>query len=363
MWACVRVISETVATLPFHVFERRKDGRGVELAPQHHVYRRIHDQPNEEMTNVEFWETILSHALLYGNGFARIEWDGEVNPRGMYILHPDRVEVKRDRETGVKFYSSHQTDGGERLTIFDDDMLHIPGLGYDGMVGYSPVHLHRRTIELGMAAGDYMLNYLKNNARPGMYISHPGRLGDTAQKNLRESWSAVHAGLQNAGKPGVLEEGMKIETVGSPAKDMEFLAMRKYQTEEIARIYRVPLHLIQSMERATFSNIEHQSIDFAMHTIRPWCKRIEARVNRTLLGPREGRTFFAEFAIDGLMRGDYASRIAGHAQAITSGQLTPNEARALENRNAIEGGDDLYMQGAMMPLSMIGQVQQVQERP
>lgn len=356
MWACVRVISETVATLPFSVY-RRLDPRGKEVASDHPAHYLIHDAPDEELTSVEFWEIIVAHCLTWGNGFAKIEFDSKQYPMSLSLLQPEWVTVGKDKQTDVKFYR-YREPGREEVILFDDEVLHIPGLGYDGLTGYSPVQMHKRTIELGQATDEYLLKFLVNNARPGMYISHPGKLSEAAKTNIRDSWSGLHAGLQNAGKPGVLEEGMKIETVGSPAKDMEFLAMRKYQTEEIARIYRVPLHMIQSLDRSTNNNIEHQSIDFVMHTIRPWCRRIEARVNRSLFGPREGRVYFAEFNLEGLLRGDAKSRAEFYASMRNIGAITANEIRDKENMNPIEGGDVLLVQGAMIPIDQAGQSQQ-----
>lgn len=356
-WACVRVIAETVATLPFNVYKRL--ARGKEVAAGHEVHHVIHDAPNLEVTAVEFWETSLAHILTAGNSYARVIVDTANRVTELQMLDPRRMTVARDRETGVKFFE-YASENGKIERYFDYEILHIPGLGYDGLIGYSPVQQHRRTIELSMAQEEYKLRYLSNNARPGMYIKHPGTLSDNASKRIRESWSNIHAGLQNAGKPGVLEEGMTIETVGPAAKDMEFIAQEKFSVEQIARIFRVPLHLIQSLDRATFSNIEHQSIDFVVHTIRPWCRRIEARVNRTLFGPRESAVYFAEFNIEGLLRGDSDGRSKFYATMRNAGILTANEIREKENYNAHPDGDELLVQGAMVPASQAGQQQQAE---
>lgn len=352
-WACVGVIATTLATLPFSVYRRLR--RGKEVAADHEVHYLIHDAPNEEQTAVEFWETAFVHILTTGNAFARIYMDTAARVQAMQLLDPARVSVKRDQKTGVKFYEV--LEGTQRRIYFDDDILHIPGLG-DGLVGYSPVQKHRRTIELAMAQEEYQLRYFANNARPGMYLKHPGSLSDKAKNNLLASWNKIHQGLQNAGNPGVLEEGMTVETVGSAARDMEFLAMQKFSVEQVARIFRVPLHLIQSLDKATFGNIEHQSIDFVMHTVRPWARRVEARVNRTLFGPKESARYFAEFNLEGLLRGDSAGRAAFYATMRNAGIMTANEIREKENLNPIEGGDELLVQGAMVPASQVGQQQE-----
>jgi HK97 family phage portal protein len=356
--ACVRIIAETISTLPFNVYRRLS--RGKELDRDHPVYWLIQHQPNQHMTAVEFWETIMVHILTFGAAYAFVEYNAKQYPISAHILQPDRVTPEIDRETGILFFRYWPPGGESQKILFDDEVLHFPGLSYDGRTelrGLSPIAQHRRTIELAIGQEEYMLRYLANNARPGMYIAHPGKLSEQAQQRIRDGWSAVHAGLQNAGKPGVLEEGMRIETVGSPAKDMEFLAMRKFSIEEIARLYRVPLHMIGSLDRATFSNIEQQSIEWAMHTVRPWCRRIEARVNISLFGPREANTFFAEFNLDGLLRGDSEGRSKYYATMRTAGILTANEIREKENFNPIAGGDDLLVQGAMIPATQAGDTQ------
>lgn len=355
-WACVNVIATTLATLPFSVYKRLKNG-GKEPATDHEVYFLIHDQPNGEVTSVEFWETALTHILTTGNAFARIITDQANRVQSLELLDPRLMVVKRDKQTRVKYYEYQQD--GETKVYFDDEILHIPGLGFDGLIGYSPVQQHRRTIELAMAQEEWQLRFLSNNARPGMYIKHPGTLSDKAKKNLIDSWNAVHQGLNGAGKTGVLEEGMEVVTVGSPAKDIEFLGQLKFQLEQVARIFRVPLHLIQMLDKATNNNIEHQSIDFVMHTIRPWARRIEARVNRSLFGPREQASFFAEFNLEGLLRGDSTARAQFYATMRNAGIMTANEIRVKENLNPVAGGDDLLVQGAMIPISQVGQQQEV----
>ena len=359
VWACVTLISETVGSLPLHLYRRLESG-GKEIASDHPLYRIIHDRPNAEQTAMEFWTTALQHALLYGNAYARIRYTARRDVESLRIIHPCRIEIKRDVETGVKYYLYQPPTPGPRQVLFDDDLMHIPGQVIDenGLYGLSPIRVARRQIELAMGGDEYRLRYFANNARPGMYLSHPQKLNEEVIARLRDSWMQVHAGLQNAGKPGILEEGMKIETVGGISKDIEFLGMMKYDVEKLARLYRVPLHMIQSLDRATFSNIEHQGIEAKVYTFGPWCERIEQRILMHLLGEREGRGFTAEFVMDGLLRGDNAGRATFYTAMRNSGILSANEIRAKENMNPVGGGDELFIQGAMVPISMAGKQQQ-----
>lgn len=363
VWACVTLISETVGSLPLHLYRELGDA-GKQKASEHPLYRIIHDRPNSEQTAMEFWTTMLQHVLLYGNAYARIRYTARRDVESLRIIHPCRMEIKRDDTTGAKYYVYQPPGAKPRQVLFDDDIFHLPGqvLDEDGLYGLSPIAAHRRQIELAMGGDEYRLRYLANNARPGMYISHPQKLSEEAVKRLRESWMQVHAGLQNAGKPGILEEGMKIETVGGINKDLEFLGLMKFDVEKVARLYRVPLHMIQSLDRATFSNIEHQGIEAAVYTFRPWCERIEERIELHLLGEREGLNYTPEFVLEGLLRGDSAGRATFYTAMRNSGIMTANEIRARENLNPAEGGDELFIQGAMVPISMAGKMPSQQQQ-
>ena len=348
VYACVRVISETIASLPLGVYQ--VEGEGTKKATDHPLYRLLHDEPNSEMTSFVLREVMLAHLLLYGNSYCQIIRTGRNRITGLYPLLPDKMNVDRDKN-GVLTYA-YTTTSGEAVTLAPEDVLHIPGLGFDGIMGYSPIAIERNAIGLGIAAEEYGGKFFSNGARPSGILTHPNTVKNP--KALRESWNAAYGGSSNAGRVCVLEEGMRFESIAMPNNEAQFLETRKFQVDEICRIFRVPPHLVSNLEHATFSNIEHQSIDFAVHTIRPWLVRIEQSMNRALFTDREKGVYYVQFNIDGLMRGDYKSRMEGYAIARQNGWMSANDIRALENQNPIpaeDGGDALLVNGNMIPIT------------
>ena len=357
VYACVRVIAETIASLPFHVYETTENGS--RKAPEHPLYRLIHDEPNKEMTSFILRETMLAHLLLYGNAYCQIIRTGRDKIDSLYPLLPDKMEV--DRDAGGLLTYTYTTSDGKRWRLEPRDVLHIPGLGFDGVMGYSPIALEKSAIGLGIAAEEYGSKFFSNGARPSGILTHPNTVKDPAA--LRASWNAAYGSSSNASRVAVLEEGMTFVPLSLPNNEAQFLETRKFQVAEICRIFRVPPHMIGDLDRATFSNIEHQSIDFAVHTIRPWLVRIEQAVNRALFSEKEkagspgGRRFYVQFNLDGLMRGDYKSRMEGYAIARQNGWMSANDIRELENMNAMsdeEGGNAYLVNGNMIPVNLAG---------
>ena len=330
VYSCVRVISETVASLPLGVYEAKEDGN--RKATEHPLYLLLHDEPNSEMTSFVLREVMLAHLLLWGNSYCQIIRSGRNQITGLYPLLPDKMTVDRDKK-GILTYT-YMTSTGEQVVLSPEDVLHIPGLGFDGIMGYSPIAL------------------FSNGARPSGILTHPNTVKNP--KALRESWNSAYGGSSNSNRVAILEEGMKFEPIAIPNNEAQFLETRKFQVDEICRIFRVPPHLVGNLEHATFSNIEHQSIDFAVHTIRPWLVRIEQAMNRALFSTDEKGRFYVQFNIDGLMRGDYKSRMEGYAIARQNGWMSANDIRALENQNPIpkeEGGDAYLVNGNMIPIT------------
>ena len=351
VYACVRVIAETVASLPFGVYEEQENGN--RKATDHPLYRLLHDEPNPEMTSFVMRETMLTHLLLWGNSYSQIIRSGRNKIIGLYPLLPDKMEVDRDKN-GVLTYTYTTTEGATVL-LSPQDVLHIPGLGFDGIMGYSPIALEKNAIGLGIAAEEYGSRFFQNGARPSGILTHPNTVKDP--KRLRESWNAAYGGSTNGSKVAILEESMTFTPISLPNNEAQFLETRKFQVEEICRIFRVPPHLVGNLDRATFSNIENQSIDFAVHTIRPWLVRIEQAMNRALFTESEKGHFYVQFNIDGLMRGDYKSRMEGYSIGRQNGWLSANDIRALENMNPIppeEGGDTYLVNGNMVPIGLAG---------
>jgi HK97 family phage portal protein len=347
VYACVRILAETIASLPLNVY--RSTDNGKEKATDHQLYYLLHDEPNPEMTSFVFRETLMSHLLLWGNAYAQIIRDGRGKVLALYPLLPDRMTV--DRTTDGRLYYEYRKDTGY-VILRPEDILHIPGLGFDGLVGYSPIAMAKNAIGMAIATEEYGSKFFANGASPGGVLEHPGVVKDPAR--IRESWNAVYQGSGNAHRIAVLEEGMKFQSIGIPPEQAQFLETRKFQTEEICRIFRVPPHLVANLDKATFSNIEHQSISFVVHTIRPWLVRLEQGMNKALLSPSEKGRYFVGFVVDGLLRGDYASRMQGYAIGIQNGFLSPNDVRTLENMNTIEHGDIYAMNGNMLKLEDVG---------
>lgn len=356
VYACVRVIAETIASLPLHVYETTETGS--RKAPEHPLYRLLHDEPNAEMTSFVWRETMLSHLLLWGNAYCQIIRTGRNKIDSIYPLIPDQMEVDRDSRGSLTY--TYTTSEGKTYTLKPEDVLHIPGLGFDGVVGYSPIALEKSAIGLGIAAEEYGSKFFSNGARPSGILVHPNTVKDPSA--LRASWNAAFTGSANAGKVAVLEENMHFEPLTMPNNEAQFLETRKFQVNEICRIFRVPPHMIGDLDRATFSNIEHQSISFAVHTIRPWLVRIEQAMNRALFADSEKGRFYVQFNLDGLMRGDYKSRMEGYAIARQNGWMSANDIRELENLNPLsdeDGGNVYLVNGNMIPVNVCGLTQVV----
>jgi HK97 family phage portal protein len=350
VYACVRVIAETVASLPLHLYRHVEEGKRRDTL--HPLYFLLHDSPNPEMTSFIFRETLMTHLLLWGNAYAQIVRNGHGEIIGLYPLMPDKMQVSRaETDELIYLYQS----GMSSIAFRREEILHIPGLGFDGLVGYSPIAMARNAIGMSMATEEFGASFFQNGAAPGGILEHPGTLKDPSK--VRESWNELFKGSGNANKVAVLEEGMTYKQIGIPPNEAQFLETRKYQTEEICRIYRVPPHLVADLDKATFSNIEHQSISFVVHTIRPWLVRLEQAMNKALLYPAERQRYFIEFNVDGLLRGDYESRMRGYATARQNGWMSANDIRRLENMNLIpkeEGGDLYLINGNMTKLEDAG---------
>ncbi len=359
VYSCVRVLAEGVASLPLHVYETAADG-STKKAVNDPLDFLLHSEPNPEMTSFIFRETLMTHLLLWGNAYAQIIYNGRGEVAALYPLMPDRMTVNRD-ENGRLYYeyikysddAKTMPDGVYRLS--PRDVLHIPGLGFDGLVGYSPIAMAKDPIGMGIACEEFGARFFEKGAAPAGILKHPGTVSNP--KKLRESWQSVYGGAGNAGKVAVLEEGMDYSPITIPPEQAQFIETRKFQLDEIARIYRVPPHMIGDLEKSSFSNIEQQSLEFVKYTLDPWITRWEQSMKRVLLPPSEKRKKFIKFNVDGLMRGDYVSRMNGYAIARQNGWMSANDIRELEHLDRIpaeEGGDLYLVNGNMCPLNSAG---------
>lgn len=346
VYACVRVLSEAVAQLPLHVY--RYTDNGKERVPNHPLYFLLHDQPNPEMTSFVFRETLMSHLLIYGNAYAQIIRNGRGEVMGLYPLSPDKIRVDRDDKNRLIYIYSRYDEANPNvkeqgeIILKSENVFHIPGLGFDGLVGYSPIAMAKNALGISLACEEYGASFFANGASPSGILEHPGVIKDP--EKIRNAWQYAY-GSGNSHKVAVLEEGMKYQPIAIPNNEAQFLETRKFQIEEIARLYRVPLHMIGDLEHATFSNVEHLSLDFVKYSLDPWLVRWEQNMQKDLLSDSEKGQYFIRFNVEGLLRGDYASRMQGYATARQNGWLSANDIRELEDMNRIpaEEGGNLYL--------------------
>lgn len=361
VFACVRILAETIGSLPLHVYRRLPNG-GKERAPDHPLYGLLHSAPNPEMTSLEWRETIQGHLALRGNGYSQVLFgsDGRAAGRPVELipLNPDRLHLRRDDTTREIRYE-YTTDTGATRVFRFGEVLHERSLGGNGLVGYSPIRMAAEAVGVSLAAEEHGARFFSNGANPSGVLqkrdgSGDGTLSDPAYERLRKTFAEAYSGRENARKPLILEDGFTWQGISLNHEQAQFIETRKFQINEIGRIFRIPPHMIGDLERATFSNIEQQSIEFVMHTILPWVVRKEQRYNATLLLPSERAEYFCEFALDGLLRADAKTRAEALQIQLFNGALNPNEWRAIENRNPYDGGDRYFMQSAMVPVSQIG---------
>jgi HK97 family phage portal protein len=340
VYAAIRVLAESIASLPLKVY--RRDGEAAMPADTHPVYRLLHQAPSSEQSTYSWRETIMGHVLTYGNGYSEIIRNGAGMPVAIYPIHPERVQITRIDERLVYVY----THDADQRAILSDDVIHIAGLGFDGLQGYSPIRLFREAIGMGLAAEEFGSSFFGNAARPSGVLSHPGQLSQEAAERLRDSWGSMHRGANKAGKVAILEEGMRWDHLSIPPNDAQFLESRAFQVREIARIYRVPPHLLADLEGgASFASIEQMSMDFLRYSLRPWLVRWEQELMRKLLAD-DGRHYI-EHSADALLRGDTTTRFNAYKIGREGGWLSVNDIRRLEGMNMVGGGDS-YLQ----PLNM-----------
>ena len=359
VYACVRILSEAIAGLPLHLYKYTSDG-GKEKAIDHPLYQLLHDEPNPEMSSFVFRETLMTHLLLWGNAYAQIIRNGKGDIIALYPLMPNRMRVDRD-DKGQLYYTYNRVydealkTKSMTVVLKPYDVLHIPGLGFDGLVGYSPIAMAKNAIGLAIATEEYGAKFFANGAAPSGVLEHPSTLKNP--EKLREAWQSQFGGSQNSNRIAVLEEGLKYTPISISPEQAQFLETRKFQINEIARIFRVPPHMVGDLEKSSFSNIEQQSLEFVKYTLDPWVVRWEQNLQRILLNPDEKKDYFFKFNVDGLLRGDYASRMTGYATARQNGWMSANDIRELENLDRIPAklGGDLYLiNGNMLPMQNAG---------
>lgn len=353
VYACVRVLSESMAVLPFRLY-KNKVGGGRTLVTDHWLYRLFAKQPNRFQTPFEWREMLQGHLALRGNAFCQIMEGTPGQVSELVPLHPDRVKIELLDNGSYRYRYTDRS--GQVQTFRRDQLWHLRGLSGDGIVGLSPIELQRETVAAGLGAQDYGNRFFANDAKPaGGWIEFPGKFADTAAKQtFREGWQAMQGG-NNRGKVAVLEQGMKFHEIGISNKDSQFLELRQFNVGDIARMFRTPPHLIGDLSKATFSNIEQQSLEFVTHTMTPWAERWESSIETMLLGPDSDLEVEFDFAV--LLRGDAAGRSSYYHDGILDGWLTRNEARAREGLDPLDGLDE-----PLRPLNMVEESEAADEQ-
>lgn len=331
VWCAVRVLAEGIASLPLITYQRTPKGK--ERATTHPLYNLLRTEPNPESTAYTFWETMVLHWAVFGNAYAEIIRDGSGRPQEMFPLDARCMTPERTKSGKLQY---QYRDGGGSATLAAEDVLHIPGLSLDGITGMNILRVAANALTLTDAAEEYGRSFFANCARPSGFLQHPAAMSDQAQQNLKRSWDAMYSGSGNTGKTVVLEEGMTYNPVSLTNEEGQFVETRQFQILEVCRFFNIPPHKIKALDRATWGNIESENISWVTDSLRPICTRFEQEGTRKLLMPDEKDNYFVEFLLDGLLRGDTATRYGVYQTALTNRIMSVNEVRAMENMNAVD---------------------------
>jgi len=353
VYACTRFLSESVAKLPLHVYRRRKSG-GKDKATDHPLYEILRYSPNRRQTSYEFRQLLSAMVELRGNSCSLIVPSGGSAVGELIPLEPDRLTIFQAPD-GRRAYRYWPEPGGE-IIYLQNEIFHVMGMSFDGIAGLSPIAYHRETVGASLAIKEFGARLFRNGTHVGTVIEHPAKVSPAAKQNLKDSLESGFSSVVNAGKAMILEEGMKLSKIGMTSEDAQYLESRKFGRSEIASIFGVPPHKIGDLEKATFSNIEQQSIEFVTDCLMPRLVRFEEAVTRDLISRADRRRgYFAEFNVMGLLRGDADARSKYYTARFATGSITPNQIRAHENENPEGGGDTCFVPLNMIPIEMAGQ--------
>lgn len=344
VYGCIKILSETVGALPLIVYRRREDG-GKERAPEHWLSKLL-AAPNDEQTSFEFWESMEANVSGRGNSFAEIIWNNRSEVEQLIPINPSLVKTERLQNGMIRYTVIDPRNGGKQRVIPEDNMFHLRGLSLDGLVGISPIAAAARSLGISIATEEFGAAYYGNNGKVGTVYESPDKFSPEAHARLRDSLNENHGGPAKAHKPIILEEGLKLSQEAITPNEAQFLETRKFGVIEIARLFKMPPHMLADLERASFNNMEQMAIEFVTYTLTPWLVRIEEKITRKLL--LDDTEFFAEFLTAGLLRGDIKTRFQSYAKAIQFGWMTRNEVRTLENLNT----DDEDLDKFILPLNV-----------
>lgn len=341
IYTCVKVLSESIATLPIHLYEEKKNKRE---RLDNAITRRL-ENPNKFMSEFDFKSMIAVDSCLFGNSYWQITKNGLTDITGIYPLIPTqmKVEIKEDGDISYVYTSLKQGV----VTLPADEVLHFKMLSLDGVVGISPIAYNALAISLGMSQSEYSDNFYKNGSNSSVILSHPATLKDDAYNRLKDSFTKEYTGVKNSHKPILLEDGMKIERLSITNADAQYIESRTFNKDEIAGIFRVPPHMVNEMSKSTFSNIEHQSLEFVKYSLMPYLVMIETELkNKLLLKSGRSKQYF-KFNTNALVRGDIKTRYESYQIGIQSGFINRNEVRRLEDLDEADGLDEF-----IVPLNM-----------
>ena len=354
VYSCVSLISEMIALLPLHVI-RLENGKTAK-AKDHPLYGLLRGTPAPSMTSFEWRETMVAHTALRGDAYARIVSRGDGRVVSLPLIMPWHITPERGTRGKVRYVWFEDGRGPAKI-LLDDEVLRIPFKMMDGIKSLSPIALHAKTIGNAMAATRFLNSFYRNNAAPKGGLKVPATLSKEAVRALRDSWEERHMGPENAGKLAIFDGGMEWTDLGMTMDDAQYIELQQFSVSDIARIFLIPPHKIGDLSKATFSNIEHQAIQFVTDTLSRWCKRIEGRMNTYLLSEADRQAgYYIEFDLNGLLAGDSAARAKLYQSLFMIGAMSPNEVRARENMSPYDGGDRYFMQGANVPVDKIDDV-------
>lgn len=347
VYACIRLISNSIAMMPLSLY--KGDGDSSRIASEKPLNNVLYRAANKELTAFTFKQTMMAHVLMFGNAYAEKVYNGAGEIIELWPMAPWNMAV--EIKNGNKIYK-YKLDN-EELLFNSNEILHIPGLSFDGVKGYSPLQVMKNEIELAYELQQFGTKYFKNGTNLGAVLEHPGKLGEKARQFLKTSLVENYTGSGNALKTMVLEEGMKYNKMGIPAEDAQFISSRKFQLEEICRYYGVQLHMIQNLDKSSFNNIEQQSQEFKTYCLGPWAVIWEQEIWKSLSDVEKYQGYFAKYNFNALLRADYKTRMEGHRTAVQMGMMSLNEVRKLEDMNPIPdemGGNTYWVNSAMLPI-------------
>lgn len=352
IYSCVRVLSEALASLPLVVYKSRPSG-GADKGVDHPVFDLLYAEPNSEMNTSTWREQQMGNLVISGNSYSVITRNGRGQAIDVYPVPWEQCWPYRDpADWAIKY---RVNDRGKYEVFPSSEVFHIPGLGWDGILGYSPIRMAHESIGIGMAAAEFAARFYGQGMAAGGIVEHPTELSDPAYKRFKEDIEENWSGMKNAWKPIILEGGAKYSSISMPMKDAQFIETRKFSRDEICGLFRVPPHMIADLEKSTNNNIEQQSLEFVIYSLLPYVTKWENAINWKLFSQRDRKQgYYAKFNLSGLLRGDYLSRQQGLAVQRQNGIINANEWRDLEEMNPIDGpeGSAILVNGNMIPITV-----------